>query len=256
MLTLPTGLPDLDALLPGGGLARGAVTELVAPRGLGLSTALAMHVVALAQQAGGWAAAIDPACTLHGPGVAAHGVDLARLLVVRPPLEGAARAALRVAAAGPAVLVVDVGGVPGARLTDTLAPWVALVRRLATAGADTVTLLLTHRDASRALPLPVASRLELTQEQPGRLLLRRLGHYRGLPSEWVGCALPGWRAPVVVVARAVLGCGKLFSFLWSTPLRAVRTARILPSCPPPNASTTTSPFALPASSCATGICRA
>lgn len=191
-------MPELDALLPGGGLARGAVTELLAPRGLALSTSLALHIVALAQQDGGWCAAVDPAGTLHGGGVAAHGVDLGRLLVVRPPLDGAARTALRVAAAGPAVLVLDVGGVPGAPVADTLAPWVAMVRRLATAAPGTVTLLLTHRDASRTLPLPVADRLELTQDAPGQMYLRRLGHARGLPSDWTTCALPGWRMPVVV----------------------------------------------------------
>jgi len=205
---LPTGVAELDALLPGGGLARGAVTELMAPRGLGLSTALALSLCAEAQRQGKeggvvpWCAFLDPTRSLHAAGVGACGVDLDHLLVVRPPADAVGRTALRLASSRLfAVLVVDTGGLPGAMIADSLGPWVALARRLATAteGASTATLLLTHREMGRPLPLPVTDCIELTQERPGRLLLRHLRHRYNLPSEWSACSLP-LREPGVAAA--------------------------------------------------------
>lgn len=206
---LPTGLPELDALLPGGGLARGAITELQAPRGLGLSTALALSLCAAAQRASQregrgvpWCAFLDPTRSLHAAGVTAHGVDLDRMLVIRPQADLLGRAAMLAAASRAfSVLVVDTGGLPGAMVSDSLGPWVALARRLATAteGASTATLLLTHREMGRPLPLPVTDCIELTQERPGRLLLRHLRHRYNLPSEWSACSLP-LREPGVAAA--------------------------------------------------------
>ncbi|MCU0657578.1 MAG: hypothetical protein MUF64_20645 [Polyangiaceae bacterium] len=203
---LPTGLPELDALLPGGGLAWGSVVELMAPRGLGLSTSLALALCAAVQRQGrGWCAFVDPTRSLHPAGVEACGVDLGRLLVVRPPVDGLGRAALRVAQSRQfSAVVVDTGGVPGAVFTDSLGPWVAQARRLATAseGGAAISVLLTHREMSRTMPLPVAERIELTQERPGRLLLRVHRHRYGLPSEWQACRFPSQlRSPLVAPAH-------------------------------------------------------
>lgn len=194
---LPTGLFDLDALLPGGGLPGGAVVELVAPRGLGMSTSLALSACASAQRRArvegdgpGWCAFVDATGSLHAPGLLPRGVAPERLLVVRPPCDALGQVALRVARSRQfAVVVVDMGGVPGAMLTDSLGPWVNTVRRLAgaVAGTATTVLLLTHREAARPLPMPSALRIELSQEQSQKLLVR-VGRYRELPSEWYPCA--------------------------------------------------------------------
>jgi hypothetical protein len=195
---LATGLPELDALLPGGGLAWGSVVELMAPRGLGLSTSLALAICAAAQRHknDSWCAFVDPTRSLHGAGVGASGVDGGRLLLVRPQLDAVGRVALRLAQSHLfSAVVVDTGGVPGAAGLDSLGPWVALSRRLATASekGPGLVLLLTPRELGRPLPLPVAERIELTQERPGRLLLRVHRHCYGLPSEWQSCPLPAPR---------------------------------------------------------------
>src|SRR2546421_6298879 len=85
---LVLGWPELDAALPDGGLPRGVV-ELAAPRALGGGTSIALAAMraAHARDARAWCAWIDPEATLYAPGVAAAGVDRARLLVVRPPRE-------------------------------------------------------------------------------------------------------------------------------------------------------------------------
>src|SRR5260221_13944921 len=76
--------PELDAVLPDGGLPRGVV-ELAAPRALGGSTSVALAAVRAGQARGAktWCAWLDPEATLHAPGVVAAGVDLVRMLVVR-----------------------------------------------------------------------------------------------------------------------------------------------------------------------------
>src|ERR1044071_1826876 len=103
LAVLPLGVSELDAVLPDGGLPRGAVIEVVVHGGAALATSTALMACTSAQREavarGGEApfcAFIDPSATLHGPGVAATGVDLERLLVVRPPLEALSRTAIRV----------------------------------------------------------------------------------------------------------------------------------------------------------------
>lgn len=187
---IPTGIADLDELLPDGGLLRGSVTELSAAQGLGLGTTIALSVVAAAQaesrNRGGdsaYCAFLDPAATLHGPGARALGVDLAKLLVVRPPADALARTASRIVASRVfSVVVVDTGGVPGATVPVSLASWVTVVRRLALAAesGDTAVLLLTRSEAARPLPLPVAMRVELVSPQRGRLSARIGKERRGL----------------------------------------------------------------------------
>src|SRR5262245_55513117 len=82
---LPSGWAELDAALPDGGLPMG-VTELTAPRALGGATLVALAVMraAHARKPDAWCAWVDPERTLFAPGVARAGVDLKRLLVVRP----------------------------------------------------------------------------------------------------------------------------------------------------------------------------
>lgn len=174
--------PILDAVLPDGGLPRGAVVELSSVHGLGHATSVALGACAAAQAearlrsgdpktVGAWCAFLDPWATLHAPAVARSGVDLKRLLVVRPPLETLVttlpRIAVRIAQSRAfSLIAIDLAGVPGAGHAGASVPldrWVNVVRRLALAVEKTDTTVLLSTDASmhRALPLPVALRLEL-----------------------------------------------------------------------------------------------
>jgi recombination protein RecA len=184
---LPLGLPSIDAVLPDGGLPRGAVVELCAPHGLARATTLALAACASAQAEarirgaadteGAWCAWLDCDGSLFAPAVMRAGVDATRLLVVRPP-QGAeatvlARVAVRVAQSGAfSVVVVDTSGVPGAaRTPERLDRWATTVRRLALAveRSPTTVLLITDARAHRTMSLPVAMRLELTTSSKGPL---------------------------------------------------------------------------------------
>jgi recombination protein RecA len=180
--------PNLDAVLPDGGLPRGAVVELAAPGALGHATTIALRAIAAAQSearlrsgdprtVGAWCALLDPWSTLHAPALEGHGIDASRLLVVRPDVDALARVAVRVAESRAfALVVVDTACVPGAeraeggRLASSvrLERWGTVVRRLALAveRTDTTIVLVTDGLAKRVSPLPVALRLELAR-RPG-----------------------------------------------------------------------------------------
>lgn len=80
---VPSGVVAVDAVLPGGGFARGALSELAGGPASG-KTAVALALVAgLGEE--DLFAWIDGRGELYPPAAAARGVDLGRLLVVRPP---------------------------------------------------------------------------------------------------------------------------------------------------------------------------
>lgn len=79
---IPCGLPEVDAVLPGGGFPRGALAELVGGPASG-KTAVALALFATLG-AEGLVAYVDGRGEIYPPAAAARGVDLARLLVVRP----------------------------------------------------------------------------------------------------------------------------------------------------------------------------
>ena len=179
--------PELDDALPDAGLPRGVV-ELASPRAIGGGTAIALSAIraAHAKDARGWCAWIDPEGTLHAPGVAMAGVDLARMLVVRPPRSELARVAVKVASARAFdVIVIDMDPIPGAvssasqksgaRRVNRKKAWPSevVVRKLAILaeeGGATV-ILLTDAQSPRAMPWPVALRLELSRS-PDALAIR------------------------------------------------------------------------------------
>lgn len=81
---LPTGFPSLDAALPGGGWPLGALTEVLpAAPGVG-EIGLLLPALADLSRAGRWLAWIDPPHIPYAPALAAAGVDLSRLVTVRP----------------------------------------------------------------------------------------------------------------------------------------------------------------------------
>lgn len=186
---LPLGLAELDAVLPDGGLPRGGVTELAVSGGVALATSVALAACRAAQAEAvvrgaesPWCAFVDPSGTLHGPGVAAAGVELSRLLVVRPSAEGIERTAIRLAEAHAfPVVVVDTMGIPGAPVSVSLGSWPRIVRRLALAAEESsaCVILVTDAEARRPLPLPVAMRLELARAGLERLSVRVAKERRG-----------------------------------------------------------------------------
>ncbi len=149
--------------------------ELTMRGGGALGTTLALGACRAAQREGqGWCGFVDPSGTLHAPGVAGMGVELERLLVVRPPLEVLSRVVLRMAEARAlSLLVVDTAGAPGQSLDVHLGPWVRVVRRLnlALQGTESTVLLLTSQSAPRPLALPVSQRLELERRSERELSL-------------------------------------------------------------------------------------
>ena len=81
--TIPTGALSLDIALGVGGIPRGRVIEIYGPESSGKTT-VALHMIAQAQKAGGYAAFIDAEHALD-PEYARHlGVDVDDLLISQP----------------------------------------------------------------------------------------------------------------------------------------------------------------------------
>jgi cell division inhibitor SulA/protein ImuA len=82
---VPTGFGALDRELPGGGWPAGALTELFVRRtGIG-ELQLVLPALAALSWAGKRIVWLAPPHLPYAPALAADGVDLARLVVVRPP---------------------------------------------------------------------------------------------------------------------------------------------------------------------------
>ena len=87
---LPFGIAALDRVLPGGGLARGTLHEILGMGGDEEDGALAAAFAAgilgrLAAADDGMVLWCLPRTDLYGPSLAAHGLDPARLVLVRAP---------------------------------------------------------------------------------------------------------------------------------------------------------------------------
>ena len=79
----PTGFPALDAELPGGGWPVAALAEIL-PRHEGIGELrLLGHALADLSARGRWLAWIAPPYLPYAPALAAAGIDLARLIVIR-----------------------------------------------------------------------------------------------------------------------------------------------------------------------------
>lgn len=156
---LPTGVTTLDAALPGGGLPRGRVTELLAPAGLGKTT-LARTVAVATLRTGHAVAWVDAARTLDPRDwvdVDAGGGDA--LWVVRPadPARAAWCADLLLRTGAFALVVLD--GAP------VLARTVAV--RLAQLARDADAALLLLGEGTKASEIGGALRLVL-KRRPAR----------------------------------------------------------------------------------------
>ncbi len=169
--------PELTRALPDRGLPRGVI-EIASPRSKhgamrGGGTTLALSAVHAAHVAHpqGWCAWITEsnAVALYAPAAVQAGVDLERLLVVRPTSVDLARTAVKVASSGAFDLVVidapsgldgrlSLGAGKRARVDGSV-----VVRKLSLAAEEqgTTSIVLTNLFTPRALPWPVALRMEV-----------------------------------------------------------------------------------------------
>ncbi len=129
---LPTTIAPLDALL-GGGLARGKMTEIA---GRGTRFSIVIATLAAATSIGEAAALIDAGDSFDPQLAEAAGVDLQRLLWVRPrTMKETVTAAEMIGATGFQLVIIDMGSrrPPGRRVPD--ATWVRLARVAESHGA-------------------------------------------------------------------------------------------------------------------------
>lgn len=163
-LPLPTGIPALDQAL-GGGFPAGRVSELSGPASSG-RTSLGLTLLARATAAGEFVAWIDWADAFDPVSAEAAGVDLERVLWVRPnELDAALRSADQVLKAGGFALVgMDLArtGASGAeRPRIAASAWPRLRKGAAAAGAAIVVL-----SESRVVGAAADLALELAAARP------------------------------------------------------------------------------------------
>jgi hypothetical protein len=155
----PTGSAELDAAL-GGGLRRGHLSEITGPASSG-GTSVAVDAMTAAASRGEAVALVDTCDTFDPASAAARGLDLSRVLWVRPgPSTGADDASralkafsLILQAGGFGLVVLDLAGVPGAALRRfpwywTSSTWMRLSRIVE--GSDTVALLVGSEHMARS----------------------------------------------------------------------------------------------------------
>jgi hypothetical protein len=168
-----TGFSELDAVLPGGGWPTAALTEIYAARpGVG-EMQLVMPAAARLTQAGRWVTLIAPPHIPYAPALAAHGLKLSRLMVVRTE-----KAEERFWACEQALRYQDSGAVLA---WVGQAPERALKRlQLAAEGGNAIALLFR---STRIIPAsPAALRLQVERSADRTLVrvLKRRGS--GLPA--------------------------------------------------------------------------
>ncbi len=193
--SLPTGLAALDALL-GGGLPRGRLSELQAPRGQGRTTLL-RSLVAHTLATGRWVAIIDAQRTLapadwarlaspssSGPGsigrtpppaktVGQSELETSRLAVIRPQDPGRAPWCADVLLRSGAYALVVLDGVPALPRS--------IVLRLTRLAHDRQVVFLIACDAETATPTVGASvRLGIRIDSTGLDKVDRKWHDNGL----------------------------------------------------------------------------
>src|SRR5215469_18272879 len=116
---LPFGIAAIDQVLPGGGLALGALHEILGVGGDEEDGALAAAFAAsilgrLTATADGMVLWCLPRPDLYGTGLAAHGLDPARILLVRAPRDAEILWAIEEGLRAPGILAVvgEVGSLP------------------------------------------------------------------------------------------------------------------------------------------------
>lgn len=209
----PLDWPELERVLPDRGLPRGVIeiaspiTKQGAMRGGATTIALSAVRAVHARASHAWCAWITEAHAppLYAPAVAQAGVDLERLLVVRPSAADLARTVVKVASSGAFDLVIvdapagldgklaiptthapqtlgALGGAAG-RAKRARVDGSVVVRKLALAAEEkgTTFVVLTNIYTSRAVPWPVALRIEV-ERRPEAIAVRVTKDRRGRAS--------------------------------------------------------------------------
>ena len=184
---VPTGYAELDVLLPGAGWPTGVITEIHVERpGIG-ELQLVMPAAARLTQADRWQIMIAPPYLPYAPALAAHGVKLSRLMLIRPQTLAeqlwACEQALQSESCGTVMLWLD--------QTAERIPENALRRLQLTAERRNVLALLFR--ASRASSCTQAALRLHVSRQDGRTVVRVLKRRGG-----------GIPAPVVLDLHSTL----------------------------------------------------
>ena len=164
---MPSGHPELDEELPGGGWPRGNLTEILVDRsGLG-EMSLLLPALARLSAEGGWLALVAPPWLPHAPAWAAAGLALERLVVIKAGKQAAWCCEQLLACGGFAgVLVWPETGIDAKAL-----------RRLQAAAEGRSTFTWLWRPVALAsMPSPAPLRLALAAGEGGlsvRILKRR-----------------------------------------------------------------------------------
>ena len=175
--SVPTGYAELDVHLPGAGWPTGVITEIHVERpGIG-ELQLVMPAAARLTQADRWQVMIAPPYLPYAPALAAHGVKLSRLMLIRPKTLAeqlwACEQALQSENCGTVMLWLD--------QTHQRIPENAL-RRLQHAAERRDVMALLFRASRAASCTQAALRLHVSRENGStvvRILKRRGG---GLPA--------------------------------------------------------------------------
>jgi protein ImuA len=169
------GLAEVDRALPGGGFPRGAISELAGGLASGkTAVALALLASLAGEDLSAW---VDGCGEIYPPAAAARGVDLARLLIVRPaagarggPVQAALWASEALLGSGAfAAVVMDI---PTRRAERG---WEAVARRLQAAAEKGGAVGLWLAPPRAALRVPAAVRLEVAEEGGQVRARRKLG---------------------------------------------------------------------------------
>ncbi len=158
---LPSGIPALDALLVGGGLPRGKLTELVGPAGQGKTT-VARAMALAAADAGHWVAWIDATRTCAPRDLAPLG-DHDGTWVIRPgdPARASWAADILLRAGAFGLVILD---------RAPLLPRAVAVR-LGLLARESDAVLLALADGDSASQVPGALKLRVTRGAARRLSL-------------------------------------------------------------------------------------
>jgi hypothetical protein len=189
--SIPAGYPELDVLLPGGGWPAGALTEICMERpGIG-ELQLVMPAAARLSRSGRWIIMISPPHIPYAPALAAHGIQLSNLMLVRPEADEekswACEQALHSACCGAVLMWAD-------RMPERT------VRRLQLAAEHGGAFAMLFR-SSRAVPLITAAlRLHISKAD-GRTIVRILKRRGGSILAPVALDLHGTLAGHSIPAR-------------------------------------------------------
>lgn len=82
-VTVPTGFPELDAALPGGGWARAGLSELQVPREGAGELSVLLPALAQVSREHRWVVFVAPPYLPYAPALGQAGIDLSRYLLVR-----------------------------------------------------------------------------------------------------------------------------------------------------------------------------